>query len=63
MRIGLRSGVRSGVAKGDHKLIQLTSNLAQSLRLEPGGRFSPVRWRRGGSMTTSLHISSNSSAS
>ena len=40
MRIGLRSGVRSGVAKGDHKLIQLTSNLAQSLRLEPGGRFS-----------------------
>ena len=28
--------------KGDHKLIQLTSNLAPSLRLEPGGRFSPV---------------------
>ena len=37
-------------ANGDHKLRQLMSNLAPSLRLEPAGRVSPERGRRGGSV-------------
>ena len=38
------------------------SNIAASLRLEPAGRVSPVRGRRGASVTTSLHISLINSA-
>ena len=44
------------------KLLQDLIKNAPSLRLEPAGRVSPVRGRRGGSVITSLHTSLSNSA-
>ena len=53
----------NALANGDQRFLALTASRAPGDVIEPLGSFSPVRGRRGGSTSTSLHTSSNIEAS